>query len=89
MVSQDVPLPTSSVSRILLVVDVQRIFAWVQKTYRDTYHWNVFEVLKDRQQSIRPVLVMAHYIDNWYFPTKGPCIRIECLKVYFRGYLMV
>ena len=44
---------------------------------------------KDRQQSIRPILVRAQYHDSCFFPARGLYMRKRCLKAYFRGYLMV
>ena len=39
--------------------------------------------VKDRQQSIRPILVRAQYIDNWYLPTSGPYIWYTLFRSSF------
>ena len=47
------------------------------------------EMLKDRQQSIRPILVWSQYTEDWYSLLVTNIHNVYYLKDVFMDYLMI
>ena len=56
------------------VCNVVCILVWLTPIMGQYGRMQGCDSFKDRQQLIRPILVRAQYIDNWYLPTSGPYI---------------